>query len=111
MFGNITIQNGIFHLLKNSSSRAGMNEGEILDFLEELAGRLALPVRHITASEHEFGLKSGVCKVRNVEIVLLDERSTCGEKIEALAEALRKRELGGIYMPPAVRLAINGKLT
>jgi hypothetical protein len=77
--------------------------------LIELAERIGICVRKVTAEEHEYVQSSGVCSMRGRIVAVLDERSTEHEQARALIEALRRSNMDDCYIPPAVRDAMDEK--
>ena len=71
--------------------------------LEELAAKLGISIRYENLSASPHHAKSGLCKLRGKYIFIMDSTTSIHQKIELLAESLRKMDLDDIYVVPALR--------
>lgn len=77
---------------------------ELLSMLEELAKRLGYELRYEALSgESDFGVRSGVCRLHEHEMIILDSALPLLAKIEMLAQIFRHRNLEAVFLPPALR--------
>lgn len=80
-----------------------MDEAVAIDHLEALAHKLGVLVRHEHLdSETAFPL-GGLCRVRGKHIIIVNASAAPAEKLRTLASALRRFDLSGIYIKPAIR--------
>jgi len=79
-----------------------MDDHIALSLLEELADRLGIPIRYEIIKDELTG-PGGLCRVDGEFILLIDTKATAKEKIEIMTEALRRFDLDGIYIKPALR--------
>ena len=70
--------------------------------LEEVAGRLFQEIRR-----EEGWFRTGVCKIRGKTVLFLNGRQTIDERIAALAGALARCNVEGVYLKPVVRAEIE----
>ena len=71
--------------------------------LEELAAKLGISIRYENLSASRHHVKSGLCKLRGKYIFIMDSAATTSQRIELLADCLRKMNLDDIYLVPALR--------
>jgi hypothetical protein len=72
--------------------------------LKELAAKLGLRVREeILLREVGYRVRSGVCRVREENVLFLDRHLLPGERLEVLLSALEGRDLEAHYVSPALR--------
>ncbi len=88
-----------------------MDSTALLTLLLDLARRLGFEVRRapLTPGDQELTVRSGACILRGQRLIILDRAAPASEKCEALIEALRRESLEGIFVPPAVRRALEGE--
>jgi len=79
-----------------------MDDHIALSLLEELADKLSIPIRYETIKDELTGL-GGLCRVDGEFILIIDSTAIAKEKIEIMTEALRRFDLGDIYVRPALR--------
>ena len=80
-----------------------MDAAAVLDHLETLAYRLGIQVRY-EHLEGETGFPAGgLCRVRDRQFIIVNSRAPTAEKIQTLTRALRRFDLSGIYLKPALR--------
>jgi hypothetical protein len=77
---------------------------ELCEELKALAERLGLRVREeILLREVGYHPRSGRCRVRGEEMLFVDRALPAAERVVVLTDELRRRNLEGVYVPPAVR--------
>lgn len=81
----------------------------LLQLLLDLAQRLGFEIRTtpLTPRDQDLTVRSGACVLRGRRLILLDRSAPAEEKCTALLEALRGEDLGGIFVPPAVRQLLD----
>jgi hypothetical protein len=86
------------------SQAKGTRTAQLVTELEELAQRCGIEVRHEKLlREIGYRARSGSCKVRDKNLVILDRALAPPEQVEILAEALRGQDLENLYLSPAAR--------
>ncbi|MGO9059642.1 MAG: hypothetical protein ACLQU2_20025 [Candidatus Binataceae bacterium] len=82
----------------------GARTAQLVTELEELAQRCGIEVRHEKLlREVGYRARSGSCKLREKNLVILDRALAPAEQLEVLAEALRSQDLESFYLSPAAR--------
>jgi hypothetical protein len=72
---------------------------QVLEELMEVAERLGLTVRRERLlREIGYRARSGACRLRDKNYVILDREQSPLEQLEALAEALRERPVGQLEL-------------
>ena len=85
-----------------------MDEAAILSHLEALAHRLDIDVRYECIEADTAFASGGLCRLRDRRIIIVNESAAAKEKISTLAGALRRFDLSGIYIKPALRDLLEG---
>ena len=82
-----------------------MDEGAILDQLEELARGFGMKIRHEAIKQDEESKKvlGGLCLLNGEHILIINSNATGKDKIKVLAEALKHFDLDQIYIRPILR--------
>jgi N-dimethylarginine dimethylaminohydrolase len=80
-----------------------MDKHTTLSLLEELAQRLGITIRYETVKKEDFIHTGGLCILRGEHILIINSRASTVEKIRVLASALKRFDLGHVYVRPAVR--------
>ena len=86
-----------------------MDETSVIDHLEALAHSLGIQVRHerLDYEETAFPL-GGLCRVKGKHIIIVNAAAPSAEKVQTLAGALRRFDLSGVYIKPALRDLLEG---
>ncbi len=84
-----------------------MKEELILEHLEAVARSKSVIIRYERLENGELSIRSGSCRVKGSEYIIVDSRLTLKERIEVIAKELRKRNLEDIYILPLIREIIN----
>jgi hypothetical protein len=71
--------------------------------LEAVAARLGVAVRYEPCEG-----RGGMCTLRGRRVLIIDDGKTAAERAEVIARGLAELDLEAIYVPPAVREAIEG---
>lgn len=82
----------------------------LLERLKEIATASGLDVREERLlREAGYSVRSGVCRVSDQEVLLLDKNATPAERIEALCGLLSDRDLDSVFIEPELRRTIGGR--
>jgi len=84
-----------------------MNEELILEHLEKIARSKSIIIRYERLEDGELIIRSGSCRVKGNEYIIVDSRLALKERIGVIARELRKRNLEDIYMLPLIREIID----
>ena len=86
-------------------SAHGMDEGTIIDLLEELTGRLGIQIRYeaIKQDEDSINVVGGLCLLRGEYVLIINSKATAKDRIKTLATAVKHFDLDPIYIRPALR--------
>ena len=85
-----------------------MDETVAIDQLEALAHKLGVQVRYERLDSEEAFTSGGLFKLRGRHFIIVNSRATRQEKIKTLAGALRRFDLSGVYIRPAIRQLLEG---
>ena len=80
-----------------------MDDGTLLDQLEELAGKLGIEIRYGNIGMEESRRMGGLCRVQEKYILIMHSKLTVKEKIEVIAKTLKGFEIGDVYVKPVIR--------
>jgi hypothetical protein len=81
----------------------------LLERLKEIASASGLDVREERLlREVGYSVRSGVCRVEEHEVLLLDKNATPAERIEAVCGVLAARDLDSVFIEPDLRRTIGG---
>ncbi len=84
-----------------------MNELSLLEHLEQIALRLGVELRYENLGQSGIRSDGGYCKVAGKPLILLNRKDSRQRKIRVLCKSLNRLDLQGIFIPPAVRKAIE----
>ena len=94
---------------KKQSARAE-RERVLLEELKGVAQELGIRVREERLlREVGYRVRSGACRVRDTNLVLLDRELPLSAQIEVLADVLANRAVDTIYLSPAARRLLDGR--
>lgn len=85
-----------------------MDEISVLDHLEALAYSLGIKVRYERLESETAFPAGGLCRVKDKQFILVDSGATTAERVRTLTRALRRFDLSGIYLKPALRDLLEG---
>ncbi len=81
----------------------------LLERLKEIAAASGLEVREERLyREVGYSVRSGVCRVGDQEVLLLDKNSATAEQIDSLCSILSERNLDSVFIEPELRRKIGG---
>ena len=82
----------------------------LLERLKEIAAASGLEVREERLyREVGYSVHSGVCRVGDQEVLLLDKNATTPERIESMCAVLSDRDLDAVFIEPELRRTIGGR--
>jgi hypothetical protein len=84
-----------------------MNDPALLQHLEDLTHRLGIELRYDNLGTTGVKCEGGYCVVAGKPIILINRKDSRRRKISVLAKSLRKLNLEGIFIPPAIRKVIE----
>ena len=87
-----------------------MSPESIYDNLKEIAGKLEIEVVEHRLVATGVKAKSGLCKVKEKKIFIMDKNLPTKNKIAILGDCLSKFSLDEIYIAPAVRKILDNNL-
>ncbi len=74
-----------------------------LEDLKEIASKLSIDIITSNLFDPEIIVKSGHCKVKGKNIIIIDSMLSSQEQSEVIIRALRKFDMESIYLPPWIR--------
>lgn len=81
---------------------------DLCEELKTLAERLGLKVREeILLREVGYHPRSGMCRVHGEEVLFVDRSLPVSERITVLSDELKRRDLQGVYLAPALRRLLD----
>ena len=80
-----------------------MDPRVMLEDLEQLAQALGLEIRYESLGDDEFAARSGRCRLRGREVILMDRRLMVEARIDLLISELKRMDLGGVWVKPYLR--------
>ena len=80
-----------------------MKPTQLYQHLKELSAKLDITVAEQNMRVTGVNAKSGLCVVKDQKMFIMDKHLTVREKLEKLAECLKKLPLDDIYVMPAIR--------
>jgi hypothetical protein len=77
----------------------------ILEQLEQLASKLGIAVRYefLGGPDSELHLRSGTCRLRGRQLIIIDRHQPREEQCRALAAELKHFDLSKVFITPAIR--------
>ena len=80
-----------------------MDETVVLGHLEALAHTLEIQIRYEYIESETAFPSGGLCRIRGKQVIIVNTKTTVGEKVQTLTRALRRFDLSNIYLKPALR--------
>jgi hypothetical protein len=92
------------------STRPVEEPNPLLDRLKEVATASGLAVREERLTrEVGYSVHSGLCRVQDQEVLLLDRNASPAERVEVLCSVLSDRDLDSVFIEPELRRTIGGR--
>ena len=87
-----------------------MDEGTIINCLEELAEKLGIEIRYeaIRQDEDSANVVGGLCLLKGTYVLIINSRARAKDRIKALAMAVKHFDLDQIYIRPVLRELLDG---
>ena len=79
-----------------------MDDHTALSNLESLADKLGIPIWYEMIKDELTG-PGGLCRIDGEYILIIHSKATVKEKMQIIIEALRRFDLGDIYVKPVLR--------
>ena len=82
-----------------------MDEGTIIDHLEELAERFGIQIRYeaIKQDEDSINVVGGLCLLKGEYVLIINSKATVKDRIKTLAMAVKHFDLDQVYIRPVLR--------
>jgi len=80
-----------------------LDDGTILDQLEELAGKLGIEIRYGNIGVEDSRRMGGLCRAKGKYFLIMHSRLTTKEKIGVIIKTLKRFEIGDVYVRPVIR--------
>ena len=80
-----------------------MDDGVLLNQLEELAGKLEIEIRYGIIPGEDSHRTGGLCRVNGQYKLIIHSRLTVKEKIGVIIKTLKAFEMGDVYVIPIIR--------
>jgi hypothetical protein len=80
-----------------------MDVSATLNQMEELAQRLGMIVRYEPLRIDGFVHNGGFCRANGQDFVIINKKASGLDKVHILTDALKRRDLSGIYILPSLR--------
>ena len=74
-----------------------------LEDLKEIASKLSIDIIPGNLFDPEIMIKSGHCKVKGRDTIIIDNLLSSQEQSEGIIQTLKKFDLESIYLPPWIR--------
>ena len=74
-----------------------------IEDLKEIASKLSIDIITSDLFDPEIIVKSGHCKVKGKNIIIIDSVLSSQEQSEVIIQTLRKFDMESIYLPPWIR--------
>ena len=80
-----------------------LDDGVLLNQLEELAGKLGIEIRYGNIGGEESRRTGGLCRFNGKYLLIMHSRMTGKEKIGVIIKTLKGFETGDVYVIPVIR--------
>jgi hypothetical protein len=84
-----------------------MDDGVLLNQLEELAGKLGIEIRYGNIGVEESHRTGGLCRVQGKYFLIMHSHLTAKEKIGIIIKTLKGFETEAVYVMPVIRELLN----
>jgi len=85
-----------------------LNDELLLSHLEGLAYKLGIEVRYENVNWEGSSSAGGLCRLQGEYVLIIDFQATTKNKIMVIIEALKRFDLGDIYVKPVIRKLLEG---
>ena len=80
-----------------------MDSNAKLEDIKTLAEKLRIEIQYGNLFSSEFTIRSGYCKLKDKDMIILDKNLRAEEQIEIILATLRKFDLESVYISPWIR--------
>ena len=80
-----------------------------LESLKKIAAELSIDIITVSLFDPEIIIKSGHCKVKGKDTIIIDNLLSSQEQSEVIIQALKKFNIESIYLPPWIRERLESK--
>lgn len=87
-----------------------MDDGTLLEQLEDLAGKLGIEIRYGKIGIEDSSRMGGLCRVQGKFFLIMHSRLTAKEKIGVIVKTLKGFEIGDVYVKPMIRELLDKSL-
>lgn len=84
-----------------------MKPDQLYHNLKEVADKLGIAVREQNFRNAGIHVSSGLCRIKEEQVFIMDKRLTIREKTANLAECLATMNVDDIYIVPAIRSLLD----
>ncbi len=84
-----------------------MKPDQLYNKLKEVAEKRCITVKEQNVRNVGIHVSSGLCRIEDEQVFIMDKRLPVREKIAALAESLSTMNLDDVYIVPAVRALLD----
>ena len=84
-----------------------MKDEEILDILEEAAGRLSIKLDYDDLRKGEVNTEGGIFLLKGERRILIHKGLSVKDKVDVLTKVLSSVDTEDIHLPPAVRKRLD----
>ncbi len=88
-----------------------MDDGVLLNQLEELAGKLEIEIRYENINVEDSSSPGGLCRINGEYVLIVHSRLTIKEKVRVMTTALKGFDIGDVYVRPVIRKLLDNKDT
>ncbi len=74
-----------------------------LESLKKVAAELSIDIITVSLFDPEIAVKSGRCKVKGKNTIIIDSLLSNQEQSEVIIQVLKKFNIESIYLPPWIR--------
>ena len=74
-----------------------------LEDLKKIASELSIDIVTCSLFDSEISIKSGHCKVKQKDTIIIDSLLSSQEQSEVIIQTLKKFNLEAVYLPPWIR--------
>jgi hypothetical protein len=80
-----------------------LDDGVLLNQLEELAGKLGIEIRYGNIAVEKSHRTGGLCRFKGQYVLIIHSRLTVKEKIGVITKTLKGFEMDDLYVIPVIR--------
>jgi hypothetical protein len=81
----------------------------ILGHLEAVADQLGVEIRYEPMEGETVLSPGGLCRIRGKQVIIVNSKAPPGDQVGTFVKALRRLDLGQIYLKPGIRDLLEGE--